>query len=93
MFPNDFETDVLAERVAIDLIYKDSLGSVFILILSARSAPPLFLVGSTPIMPTFFSLTLSTKRNKISSTNVDFPAPPGPVKPKTLTFFLSDLAK
>ncbi len=56
----------------------------FILILSPKSAPPVFLLeGSTEINPTV--LSLKSRRNLLtnSSTNDDFPEPPVPVIPNT----------
>ena len=59
----------------------------FILILSPKSAPPVFLFdGSTEIKPTvLFGKSLRNLRTN-SSTKEDFPAPPVPVIPKTGVF-------
>ena len=56
----------------------------FILILSPKRAPPVFLFdGSTEINAMVFSGKSIKKRRTNSSTKDDFPAPPVPVIPKT----------
>ena len=56
----------------------------FILILSPRRAPPVFLLdGSTETMAMVFSLKSIKNRLTNSSTRDDFPEPPVPVIPRT----------
>ena len=56
----------------------------FILILSPKSAPPVFLFeGSTDIMANVLSFTSIKNLRTNSSTKDDFPDPPVPVMPNT----------